>query len=207
MPDFFSFSDTLEWVLQNSYLIIFVAMLIEGPVVTSAAGFASALGYLNVWVVIILSFFGDFISDIVYYFVGYLGRLHIAERYGNYLGLTRERMERIEQYLKKHTIKGLVIIKFVPVLPTFALIVAGALRIPIKTFIWIVTLVIIPRSLLFTGLGYYFGRVYDEVNKYLRSFELALLTVILLAILGYFGYKWFAGWIAKKIQGRDPHQI
>jgi membrane protein DedA with SNARE-associated domain len=179
----------LDWVLAHGYFVLFLTMLVEGPVVTFAAGFAAALGYFNLPIVLALSFFGDWITDIAYYALGYWGRVGVAERYGHRIGLTKERMEAIEQRLKHHAVKTLVLLKFVPVLPTFGLIAVGALRIPVRMFITAVTLIIIPRTLFFALVGYYFGEAYKTVLPAVSAVQYTLLAGVLGAGALYWGYK------------------
>jgi len=184
--------------VAHGYWILFATMLVEGPVVTFAAGFAAALGYFNIIGILILSFFGDFVSDLVYYSVGYWGRMRIVERYGHRLGLTRERMEKIESALKHQVTKSLVILKFVPVLPTFGLIAAGGLRIPLKKFLKVVTLVIIPRTLLFGLGGFYFGRAYKTILPAAARIEDGILTFMIGAAVIYGIYRLIARHLVSK---------
>lgn len=198
MMDLASFSGAFEWVLDQGYFLVLLAMVVEGPIVTSAAAFAAALGHFNVFVILTLSFFGDFIADLLYYAIGYWGGHNVAHKYGHFIGLTNERILKIEEYLKKHSIKGLVIAKFVPVLPTLALIAAGAIRLNFKKFLVVVTLVIIPRTLFFTGLGFYFGQAFDAVNRSINNIFYALLTLALLLTAVYYLYKKVATRISAK---------
>ncbi len=197
--DLASFSGAFEWVLDQGYLLILLAMIIEGPIVTSAAAFASALGHFNVFIILTLSFLGDFLADILYYAIGYWGGHAIAHKYGHFIGLTGERILKIEEYLKKHSVKGLVVAKFLPVLPTLALIAAGAIRLNFKKFLAVVTLVIVPRALFFTALGFYFGQAFDAVNRSMDNIFYAFLSLILLTTAAYYLYKK----IGQKISSRS----
>ncbi len=76
-----TFSAATQWVLMHGYWVIFLAMLIEGPVVTAAAAFAVALGYFNLWAIFGLSLAGDLVADIIYYAIGYWGRITVVERF------------------------------------------------------------------------------------------------------------------------------
>mgnify|MGYP001591522550 CR=1 FL=1 len=53
----FSFATVFDWVIKHGYLFIFIAMCVEGPVVTAAAAFAAALGYFSWPVIFILAIF------------------------------------------------------------------------------------------------------------------------------------------------------
>ena len=186
-------SAAFEWILNlllaHGYFILFLTMLIEGPIVTFAAGFASSLGYFHIMPVLILSFLGDFVSDVVLYGVGHWGRHGIAERYGHRVGLTKERMEHIEVAMKRHIVKSLIIFKFVPVLPTFGLIAAGSVGVPFKKFLTVVTLVIIPRTIFFGLLGYYAGEAYQTILPKVEAAQYKLLVLIIVTTALFMIYK------------------
>src|SRR5437762_2032987 len=105
------FSAVFAWTISHGYLLMFIAMLIEGPIVTSAAAFAAALGYFNIPMVFLLSLLGDIVADIIYYAIGYWGRLKIVDRIGPKFGLSKERMGNIEKLLGEHRIKTILAIK------------------------------------------------------------------------------------------------
>jgi len=69
-----SFSTILPWVLANGYLMIFAAIIIGGPIFISAAAFAAALGFFNVYIIFGLAFFGEMAVDVVLYLIGYVSR-------------------------------------------------------------------------------------------------------------------------------------
>ena len=70
---FFAESEILEWLIRNGYLVMFLVMLIEGPAVTAIGALGAALGHFNVFIVFILSFFANFLPDVLYYYMGHWG--------------------------------------------------------------------------------------------------------------------------------------
>lgn len=62
---------THTWV---SYLAMFVAMLIEGPTITTVGAFLARVGYFTVSMVFLISILGNFIPDVGYYALGRWGR-------------------------------------------------------------------------------------------------------------------------------------
>jgi membrane protein DedA with SNARE-associated domain len=162
------FQGTVQWILQHGYPLLFIVMLIEGPVVTAAAAFAAALHYMNVWIVLLLSVLANFIPDLVYYAIGYWGRENFINRYGHYIGITPERVAATEKLAEAHSGKSLFIIKMVPLLATPGLILVGATRMDLKKYaLWSIA-IIIPSSLIYLLVGYYFGAAYDTIEHYLN---------------------------------------
>lgn len=181
-----TFASTLAWVQGAGYLLIFLAMFIEGPIVTAAAAFASALGYFNVWAIFVLAILGDLIPDLLFYAVGYVGRIKLIERYGHRFGLSTTRMHKIETLLRTHRIKTLIFIKFAPVLPTPGLMLVGAIRMPLREYTVLSILIGLPKTVLFMVVGYYFGTAYTTFATYLESG----VYVVLVAIVATLGVWW-----------------
>ncbi|HLF04676.1 MAG TPA: hypothetical protein VI855_05615, partial [Dehalococcoidia bacterium] len=86
--------ETLEWVLRHGYILMFVAIVLEGPLTTIASAFGAALGYFNIYWVVALAFLGNLLPDCLYYFLGYWGGRPVLEKYGRPLGITRARLDR-----------------------------------------------------------------------------------------------------------------
>lgn len=188
-----SFAGTVQWVIQHGYPLLFIVMLIEGPVITAAAAFAAALHFMNIWVVLLLSVFANFIPDIVYYAIGYWGRESFVNTYGHYLGVTPERVAKVEKLAEEHSIKSMFIIKVVPFLATPGLILIGATRMDIKKYAFWSLVIILPTSLFYLILGYYFGTAYATIDQYLHlgGYLIAAALVIIVTI-AYFQRKYFA---------------
>lgn len=198
--DFASFHDAAQWVIANGYWFLFIAILIEGPVATAAGAFAAALGFMNVYVVFLLSVIGNLIPDIVFYAIGYWGRKQLAERYGHRMGLTEKRMKYLEDLLGHHAGKALTIIKLLPVLPTPGLILAGATRMPIRKYAFWSIIIILPSSLFFLIVGYYFGAAYATIDRYLHYGGYTLLGLLILFGIILYAYKKFSKKVAKEIE-------
>jgi membrane-associated protein len=197
-----SFGGTVQWVIQHGYPLLFIIMLIEGPVITAAAAFAAALHYMNIWIVLLISVLANFIPDIAYYAIGYWGRETFVNKYGHYLGITPEHVARVEKLAGEHSGKSLFIIKMVPFLATPGLILVGATKMEIKKYaLWSIA-IIIPSSLLYLIIGYYFGTAYVTIDKYLHlgGYLIAAALVIIL-LIAYFQRKYFAR-VGKKIEGQ-----
>lgn len=157
-----------HWVIGNSYTLLFIAMLIEGPVVTAAGAFGAALGALNLWVVFLLSIFGNLLPDFLYYFIGYWGREQFADKYGHYIGLTKERLQKAEKAIAKHSGKSLIAIKMIPLLATPGLVAAGITKMDFRKFTWWSLVITVPSSLLYLVIGFYFGAAYGQLVHYLN---------------------------------------
>jgi membrane protein DedA with SNARE-associated domain len=193
------FQGLTQWVLQHGYPLLFILMLIEGPVVTAAAAFAAALHYMNVWIVLLISILANLIPDLVYYAIGYWGRETFINKYAHYLGITPERIASTEKLAEQHSIKSLFLIKMIPFLATPGLILVGATKMDLKKYAFWSIAIIVPSSLFYLLIGYYFGAAYDTIQRYLDAggYVIAAAVVIVL-VIAYLQRKYFSQ-LGKKI--------
>jgi len=87
----------------HKYLFLFPVVVVEGPIITVIAGFLSSLGFLNIFIAYAVIVVGDIVGDIMFYAIGYYGRQKFVNRWGRFLGITSERVERLEKHFEKHS--------------------------------------------------------------------------------------------------------
>lgn len=195
-----SFTELVQWVIAHGYSLFFIAVFLEGPLVTAAAGVAAALGYYSLAIIIVLSVLGDLTADLVYYTIGYWGRKTLITRYGSYVGLTKERMNSLERLLHRHAGKAFIIIKLSPIIPVPGLIMIGSARVNLKKFIRISLLIALPKSLLFGLMGFFAGKAYERLGGIVSN-SMSLITFIVVVIfLAYFIYQKISARIAQEIR-------
>jgi membrane protein DedA with SNARE-associated domain len=194
------FQETAQWVFQHGYSLLFIVMLIEGPVVTAAAAFAAALHYMNIWVVLALSIFANLIPDLIYYAMGYWGREQFLDKYGHYFGITPERIATIEKLAEEHPGKSMFTIKMVPFLATPGLIIVGAMRMNIKKYAWWCAIIIVPTSVLYLLLGYYFGAAYATIDRYINAGGYVIGAAIIIVLTVAYLQRKYSARLAKNIE-------
>ncbi len=194
------FSGITQWVLEYSYFLFFIALVIEGPAVTAAGAFAVTLGYFNIYAVLFLSILGNLLPDAIYYAIGFWGRRQLVDRYNRYFGLTKEKIDRLEKLSEEHAGKALLLVKLVPFLATPGLIIAGATRMPLKKYVWWSIIITAPSSLLFLIIGYYSGAAYQTINHYIDLGAYLIAFIIILFIVVSYFYKKLAKKLAERIE-------
>lgn len=195
-----NFSDALAFVQSQGYTLMFLAMIIEGPIVTSAAAFAASLGFFNIFLVLLLSILGDLVADFLYFGIGKFVRVKGVEKYGHYLGLKPQRLESIETHLHNNFGKTIFIVKFTPGLAAPGLMLMGALKVKLNRFIWWSFILTLPRAIFFTALGFYFGLLYDSLAKYLKWGEYTFILLIIFIFLGYLLFKKLSSKVVKDVE-------
>ena len=196
--DFTNFQQAASWVILHGYVLVFLVMCFEGPIITAAAGFAAALGFFNPWIILILAILGDIIPDAIYYLMGYKGRLVSVEKKMSSIGFTKDRADRLENLLRRHFVKTLVGMKFTPVIAPFGYMIIGYMKLSFWRFIYVCSAVTVPKAIVFLLIGYYFGQLYN-INEYIHNIIIFIPIVVALIFVLYFMYKVVANAIRKKV--------
>ncbi len=181
------------------YVLTFFLAIIEGPMVMVASGALLRLGLFYFWPIYLTLMLGDFVADLGWYAVGFYGGRPFALRWGKYLSITPELLEKIEKFFKKHQTKILFISKitmgFGFALAT--LIAAGMVRVSFKKY----ALFNFLGGFVWTGLllllGYFFGQVYTLIGKGFKIAFVACLTIIVILAL-YGAGRYFKGQFLKR---------
>lgn len=184
----FSLDQVIEWLLLYRYFILFPVMVIEGPIITIIAGFLSSLKLLNPIIVYIVVVAADITGDFIYYAIGRWGRENFINRWGKYIGLNTEKIEKLEGYFEKHTKKTLIFGKLSHAVGAPILVAAGIVKLPLWEFIRFNFWATLPKSFIFLMIGFYFGQAYVKLSKYLDYFTIGVLVLVTIIILLYYGY-------------------
>ena len=123
----------LEPTLDHyGYLAITGLVLIEdfgvpvpGETVLILGAVYAATGRLNIVLVALLAFCGALIGDNIGFAIGHFGGRRLAERYGRYVFLTPERLDKATDFFERHGGKVIVIARFVEGLRQANGIIAG----------------------------------------------------------------------------------
>lgn len=183
------YSNIVHFLLKFGYPIIFLLVVYEGPLVTIIASFLAASGFFNVFILYPLVIAADLTGDIIWYYVGYFGREKVINRWGRFLGLPFERMdkfEKINERFKNHQGKILFIAKITQVVGLPFLIGAGIFKWDLKKFMWFNFLAAVPKSLLWIIIGYFFGHASIAISRYFKYGTLISIGTLILSILIYF---------------------
>ena len=196
-----AFQETLAWVIAGGYAIIFFGMVVEGPMVTTAAAFAASLGFFNIWVVLVFAAAADFLADVGFYIFGrYFSTLSVLETHGHKIGFTQERIKKLEGLLHTHPRKTILLLKLLPGAAVVGLPIVGAMRIPLRTYATTVLSFILPSVVLFGSLGYYFGETYEQASAYLQDAKYVLIVGIAIIMAVYYGYRKWTARLARSLE-------
>ena len=158
---------------------LLIGFFLPGDSLLFTAGFLASQGFFNIALLAILAFIAAVLGDSTGYAFGKrVGRkLFIKD---DSLFFKKANLIKAENFYKKYGVKTIVLARFVPIVRTFAPIVAGASDMHYKTF---VSYNVIGGFLWTMGMsfgGYFLGSIIPNVDKYLLPI---IFLIIFLSIL------------------------
>ena len=157
---------------------------VPGETVLIAAAIYAGAGQLNIFLVVLIGIVAAVLGDNVGYAIGrYAGR-RVVLRWGKFVRLTEERLDKAENFFERHGGKVITIARFIEGLRQANGLIAGLTRMRWLRFVLFNVL----GALLWVGAwsatGYLAGShiqaIYDTVGRY-SLYVVALLVVIAVA--------------------------
>ena len=176
-----------------AYIVIFVIIFSEsglliglflpGDSLLFTAGFLASQkivgtnqNYLNLWILIGVTFAGAVIGDSVGYSFGHRIGRRIFTKSDSRL-FKKENLEKAEKFYEKYGVKTIILARFVPIVRTFAPIVAGVGKMNYKTFFSFNIIGGALWSLIIPIAGYYLGKLIPNVDRYLLPIVAVIIIV------------------------------
>lgn len=162
---------------------VFFCFFLPGDYLLFTAGMFCGLGYLNfpVWLVITSIFLAAVAGNFVGYFFGkYLGNMLTSRKDGIFF--KKQYLVNTEKAFQRYGGNALILGRFLPVIRTFAPILAGITRMSLSAFVlynitgaalWAISLCLI---------GYYLGITFPEIIHYIEYIILAFILVTSFAV-------------------------
>jgi membrane protein DedA with SNARE-associated domain len=182
-------SEIVSLLIQYKYLILFPFVAIEGPVTTVLTGLLVSMGYMNFFGAYAVILAGDMAGDSFFFALGYWGRRKLIMLWGKFLGITIEKIERLEKHFKSHTGKTIIVGKLSHIFGLVVLLAAGMAKVPFKVFFKLDFIATIPKSLILILAGYYFGKAALRSIQSFDSVALQTFFVVILLVVLYFFIK------------------
>jgi len=158
---------------------LLIGFFLPGDTLLIAAGVLAAQGTLSIEMTIIAIAIAAIVGDNVGYTIGqYSGKRLFHKRDG--VLFRHEYIEQAQNFYDKHGGKTIILARFVPIVRTFAPMVAGIGKMPRGKFFAYNVVGAVIWSTSVTLLGYWVGSKIPNIGDYL---EFAILGVMVLAII------------------------
>jgi membrane protein DedA with SNARE-associated domain len=187
-----------HFVVDYGYLAVFLGIFFEdfglptpGETMLIAGAVLASHGSLNIYWLLLIAWAGAVTGDSIGFLIGAKGGNKLLTRYGSRIGITEQRLQKVETFFQRYGDIVVVFARFFVILRQFNGIVAGTLEMP-----W-------PRFLVYNAIGaalwvgfwggatYWLGRRFFE---YLRSFGWSgriVLALIALGVVAFVAKLWW----------------
>jgi membrane protein DedA with SNARE-associated domain len=198
LPGFLnSLSGPLEhyglWAILLLVLVEDFGIPLPGETVLIAGAIFAGSGRINVVALGLVGFFAAVLGDNIGYTIGRFGGRALVDRWGRYIFLTPERLDKAEAFFERHGGKIITIARFIEGLRQANGIIAGITKMHWLRFgafnalgaaLWVGTWV---------SIGYFAGQhittIYNDITRYSVYVAIAAVVVI-------------AAWIAQRLRKR-----
>ncbi len=155
---------------------LFFGFFLPGDSLLFTAGFLSSQGFMNIYVLIPLLFIAAVVGDNVGYAFGYrLGPKIFTDQKSFFF--KKDYIDKTEAYFKKYGGNTIVVARFVPVVRTFAPIMAGVGKMNYRQFLIYNLVGGLLWAVGLTVLGYFLGNTVPNIDKYIIPIVLAIVGV------------------------------
>ncbi|MDQ1705983.1 MAG: hypothetical protein QOF18_2349 [Frankiaceae bacterium] len=155
---------------------------LPGETMLIAASLYAGAGHLNIWLVALVGFLAAVLGDNLGYLIGRKGGRELVEKFGKYLFVTPERLDRAEAFFSKHGGKIVVIARFIEGLRQLNGIIAGTVEMPWRRFLLCNALGAAMWVAVWTSLGYLAGNHVETISRDFTYFAIGA-GVLLVAFI------------------------
>jgi membrane protein DedA with SNARE-associated domain len=154
------------FLAEHGVLAAFVYLAIEeagvpipvpGDFLMLTLGIRAREGAIVLWPVIAAMEAGTILGSCLLYFLARRGGRGLADKYGRYIGIRPEQLDRAERQLNRHGAIAVVLGRLLPGLRVVTAIACGIFRVPFRVFLPAMALGGLIYIVGYTLLGYYAG--------------------------------------------------
>ena len=155
---------------------------IPSELIMPLAGYTAAQGSANIVLVILAGSIGSLAGAYLWFVVGHwIGeeRLkRLADRYGRWMTVTRDDIDKADDWFDQHGHKAVLIGRLIPTIRTLISVPAGLSEMHWQTFLLYSAIGTVAWTALLALLGYWLGSAYEQVSTWLDPISLAILGLI-----------------------------
>ena len=158
---------------------LLIGFFLPGDSLLVTAGVFAAAGHLDIRILLTVVTAAAVVGDQVGYYIGYRTGPRIFRREDSLL-FKRAHLIRARNFYEKHGGKTIILARFMPIIRTFAPVVAGVAEMEYRRFVsynvvggvlWVWSMAL---------LGYSLGRVVPDIDRHIH---LVIVVVVFLSIL------------------------
>lgn len=182
----YALDDLVRW---GGYLVLvaivftetglLIGFFLPGDSLLITAGLVAGAGGLNIWWLNVLLMAAAIVGDSVGYAIGFRTGPRIFTRQDSLL-FNRRHLIRTREFYERYGGKTIVLARFIPIIRTFAPLVAGVGQMAYRRFVFYNVFGGIGWVASMTWAGYLLGRTIPNIHQYVH---LIVAVVVLLSVL------------------------
>ncbi len=158
---------------------LFFGFFLPGDSLLFTAGLLASQGYFNIFYILLLTIFGAIIGDQVGYIFGKKVGPKIFTKQDSFF-FKKEYILKAKNFYEKYGKKTITLARFIPIIRTFAPIVAGVAEMEYKTFLKYNILGGFIWGGGVTLFGYFMGEIIPNADTYLLPTVIIIIIISLL---------------------------
>src|SRR5215813_2434430 len=173
------------WAVLLFVMIEDFGVPVPGETILIAASAYAGAGRLNVIMVGVIGFVAAVIGDNIGFAIGHYGGRALVLRWGRYVRLTEERLDKAENFFDRHGAWIITIARFIEVLRQANGIVAGTTGMRWRRFLAFNALGAALWVGTWVSLGYLAGSHIGTIYHYITRYSLYVLIAMAALLAGY----------------------
>ena len=163
---------------------LLVGFFLPGDTLLFSAGLLTATGALDVpfWVLLVLVPIAAIAGNLVGYWIGYKAGPAVFNKPDSRL-FRQEYVDRSHDFFERYGARTIVLARFVPIVRTFATVMAGASRMRFRTYVLYSVIGGVLWGAGVLALGYYLGHIPFVRNTLEPLIEPILIAVVVLSMV------------------------
>lgn len=158
---------------------IFVGFFLPGDSLLFTAGVLAAQGYFNIYLLIILCTAAAIAGDSVGYYIGHRFGSKLFEREDSLI-FKKKYVTQTEEFFKKYGVKTIMLARFIPIVRTFAPVMAGIGEMKYNIFLKFNILGGVIWATSFLSVSYFLGLKFKGIDGYIKYI---IIVIIILSVL------------------------
>lgn len=181
---------------------LFVGFFLPGDSLLFTAGLIASKGTLNIWILVPTIFVAAAAGDSFGFWFGSRAGSALYRRKDSRF-FKHEHLQRATDFYEKHGPKTIILARFIPIVRTFAPIVAGAAKMEYRRFL---AFNLIGAGLWGIGVtvaGYVLGSAIPSIDKYLLPI---IVVIVVLSVIPPAHHAWKARRARRSAGGSEPSE-
>lgn len=141
------------------------------------------------WLVVLAGTLGATAGALIAYGIGLWGGRPIVERWGRYLGISHEDLDRAEAFFMRYGDFAAFFGRLVPVIRSLVSFAAGISRMPLGRFVLFTFLGSLPFTALLVFAGLQLGANWEQIGPVLKRFEYAIVAVLVVVAIAWIWFR------------------